>query len=133
MWCCFVAHSQTGVDYPGTWNEFLTWFSDESDRRLERLYHLSQHDFTRSGIVLSDTQDPAHVSMPAAHQVVSLLKRWLPGAHQGSAKPPHLQSLSRRIYISLQPPQFPSTRLTAFSVHGTSHGNSTLSIVGGKR
>lgn len=54
--------------------------------------NLARHDYTRSITVLSDTQDPAHVSMPAVHRVASLLKRWLLGTHQGSAKPPHLQA-----------------------------------------
>ena len=53
---------------------------------------LSRHGYTRSITVLSDTQDPAHVSMPAVHRVASLFKRWLLGTHQGSAKPPHLQA-----------------------------------------
>lgn len=53
---------------------------------------LAQHGYTRSITVLSDTQDPAHVSMPAVHRVASLFKRWLLGTHQGSAKPSHLQA-----------------------------------------
>jgi transposase-like protein len=53
---------------------------------------LARHGYTRSITVLSDTQDPAHVSMPAVHRVASLFKRWLLGTHQGSAKPPHLQA-----------------------------------------
>lgn len=53
---------------------------------------LARHNYTRKITVLSDTQDPAHVSMTAVHRVASLLKRWLLGTHQGSAKPPHLQA-----------------------------------------
>jgi hypothetical protein len=30
--------------------------------------------------------------MPAVHRVASLLKHWLLGTHQGSAKPPHMQA-----------------------------------------
>ena len=33
---------------------------------------------------LSESGDPAHVVMPAAHRVASLLKRWLLGTHQGA-------------------------------------------------
>jgi hypothetical protein len=42
----------------------------------------------RSVITGSDT--PAHVSIRAAHRVSSLLKRWLPGTHQGSVQPEQL-------------------------------------------
>jgi transposase-like protein len=42
--------------------------------------------------VLSSSGDPAHVAMPGVHRVVSLLKRWLMGTHQGSVVPAHLQS-----------------------------------------
>ena len=34
--------------------------------------------------------DPAHVVMPRAHRVSSLLKRWLLGTHQGAARPHQL-------------------------------------------
>ena len=46
------------------------------------------HKITR----LSDSGDPAHVSMPGVHRVASLLKRWILGTHQGSVVPNHLQS-----------------------------------------
>jgi transposase-like protein len=39
---------------------------------------------------ISATGDPAHVSMPAVHQVASLLKRWLLGTHQGAVRATHL-------------------------------------------
>jgi len=41
-------------------------------------------------VVLSDTGDPAHVSMPGVHRVAALLKRWLMGTHQGSVSEKHL-------------------------------------------
>jgi len=44
---------------------------------------LSKHGYSREITVLSASGDPAHVSMPAAHRVASLLKRWLLGTHQG--------------------------------------------------
>ena len=34
--------------------------------------------------------DPAHVVMPRAHRVASLLKRWLLGTHQGAVRSPQL-------------------------------------------
>ncbi len=53
---------------------------------------LPAHGYTRKRIVLSETGDPAHVSMPAVHRVASLLKRWLLGTHQGAVHPDHLQA-----------------------------------------
>lgn len=38
--------------------------------------------------------DPAHIVMPRAHRVSSLLKRWLLGTHQGAARPANSTSTS---------------------------------------
>lgn len=46
--------------------------------------------YQREKTVLSDSGDPAHVAMPAVHQVSSLLKRWLLGTHQGAVRNRHL-------------------------------------------
>jgi hypothetical protein len=43
-------------------------------RRLERVYHSCQ---ARKTINVSHSGNPAHVSLPGVHVVVSLLKRWL--------------------------------------------------------
>ena len=53
---------------------------------------LPDHGYTRKKIVLSDSGDPAHVSMPGVHRIASLFKRWLLGTHQGSFDPVHLQA-----------------------------------------
>lgn len=45
-----------------------------------------QHHVT----VISAGSDPAHVVMPRVHTVVSLLKRWLMGTHQGGIQHQHL-------------------------------------------
>jgi hypothetical protein len=39
---------------------------------------------------IAATGDPAHVVMPRAHRVSSLLKRWLLGTHQGATRPHQL-------------------------------------------
>lgn len=39
---------------------------------------------------ISASGDPAHVVMPRAHRVASLLKRWLLGTHQGAIRPHQL-------------------------------------------
>jgi transposase-like protein len=53
---------------------------------------LPKHGFKREKRILSDSGDPAHVSMPGVHRVASLLKRWLLGTHQGSVDTTHLQA-----------------------------------------
>ena len=53
---------------------------------------LEKHEFTRKITVQSSSDDPAHVSMPGAHRVASLLKRWILGTHQGCIVSEHLQS-----------------------------------------
>ena len=51
---------------------------------------LSKCGYRHKRVVLSDTGDPAHVSMPGVHRVAALLKRWLMGTHQGSVSEKHL-------------------------------------------
>ena len=51
---------------------------------------LSERGYGHNQTVLSDTGDPAHVSMPGVHRVAALLKRWLLSTHQGSVSGKHL-------------------------------------------
>ena len=51
---------------------------------------LARHGYIRDKIVLSESGDPAHVALPGAHRVASLLKRWLLGTHQGAVSKKHL-------------------------------------------
>ena len=51
---------------------------------------LHQHGYIRDRTVVSSSGDPAHVAMPSVHRVVSLLKRWLLGTHQGAVSKKHL-------------------------------------------
>jgi transposase-like protein len=53
---------------------------------------LPTHGFIRTKLVLSDSADPAHVTMPGVHRVASLLKRWILGTHQGSVDSAYLQA-----------------------------------------
>lgn len=53
---------------------------------------LPSRGYRRKKFILSASDTPAHVSMPAVHRVASLLKRWLLGTHQGSVHTEHLQS-----------------------------------------
>jgi transposase-like protein len=47
--------------------------------------------YKHNRIVLSDSGDPAHVSMPGVHRIAGLLKRWLLSTHQGSVSGKHLE------------------------------------------
>lgn len=51
---------------------------------------LSDSGYRHKKTVLSDTGDPAHVSMPGVHRITALLKRWLLSTHQGSVSGKHL-------------------------------------------
>jgi len=53
---------------------------------------LHKHGYMHQQTVLSNSGDPAHVTMPGVHRIASLLKRWILGTHQGSVTPEHLQS-----------------------------------------
>ena len=45
---------------------------------------LPERGYVHERSVITGSDTPAHVSMPAVHRVSSLLKRWLLGTHQGS-------------------------------------------------
>lgn len=51
---------------------------------------VAEHGYIHNRILLSDTGDPAHVSMPGVHRVAALVKRWLLSTHQGSVSGKHL-------------------------------------------
>jgi hypothetical protein len=57
-----------------------------------------------SGRVMTDSDAPAHVSMPAVHRAAALLKRWLLGTYQGAVRPEHLQANLRRVLVPVRPP-----------------------------
>ena len=52
---------------------------------------LSKHGYKHNRVVLSDSGDPAHISMPGVHRVAALVKRWLFSTHQGSVSQKHLE------------------------------------------
>ena len=51
---------------------------------------LREQGYIHHRSVISTSDSPAHVSMPAVHRVASLLKRWLLGTHQGAVQPTQL-------------------------------------------
>jgi len=48
--------------------------------------------YTHHPTAVSQTNDPAHVALPAVHRVASLFKRWLLGTHQGGVAEQHLDA-----------------------------------------
>ncbi len=52
---------------------------------------LSKYGYKHKRVVLSNTGDPAHISMPGVHRVAALVKRWLLSTHQGSVSQKHLE------------------------------------------
>lgn len=52
---------------------------------------LSKFGFNHDKVIISDTGDPAHVSMPGVHRIAALVKRWLLSTHQGSVSGKHLE------------------------------------------
>jgi transposase-like protein len=52
---------------------------------------LSKCGYRHDKVVLSDTGDPAHVSMPGVHRIAALVKRWILSTHQGSVSGKHLE------------------------------------------
>lgn len=53
---------------------------------------LSDLGYSHKIVRLSESGDPAHISMPGVHRISDLLKRWILGTLQGSVVPEHLQS-----------------------------------------
>lgn len=51
---------------------------------------LEKYGYFHKKINISESGDPAHVSLPGVHRIASLLKRWLLGTHQGSVSSKHL-------------------------------------------
>jgi len=51
---------------------------------------LAAAGFVHQPTSIAASGDPAHVVMPRAHRVSSLLKRWLLGTHQGATRPHQL-------------------------------------------
>ena len=50
---------------------------------------LQQNGYTHRKVNLSESGDPAHVVLPGAHRISSLLKRWIIGTLQGSISDKH--------------------------------------------
>ncbi len=65
---------------------------------------LAAAGFVHQPTSIAASGDPAHVAMPRAHRVSSLLKRWLLGTHHGSRPAAAPGLLPGRVHLPLQPP-----------------------------
>jgi len=79
-------------------NSLIPFICDVAEKNSEILtdgwggYNgVAKMDYIHNQVLLSDTGDPAHVSMPGVHRVAALLKRWLLSTHQGSVSGKHLE------------------------------------------
>jgi len=52
---------------------------------------LAKCGYGHDRVVLADTGDPAHISMPGVHRIAALVKRWILSTHQGSVSGKHLE------------------------------------------
>ena len=52
---------------------------------------LAKCGYGHDRVVLTDTGDPAHISMPGVHRIAALVKRWILSTHQGSVSGTHLE------------------------------------------
>lgn len=51
---------------------------------------IEKFGYRHEKLIMSTSEDPAHVSMPGVHRVASLVKRWILGTHHGSFSPQQL-------------------------------------------
>ena len=77
-----------------------------------------------------DRHEPSQL-LPRVHRVVSLLKRWILGTHQGAVSHEHL-AYPRRIHLPLQPPQVqkPRQALLPLGPAGRRRATGALQIAG---
>lgn len=59
---------------------------------LKEYKGLPKLGYEHHATAVSQTNDPAHVALPAVHRVASLFKRWLLGTHQGGIAEQHLDA-----------------------------------------
>lgn len=52
---------------------------------------LAECGYMHEKVVLGDSGEPAHVSMPGVHRIAALVKRWLMSTHQGAVSEKHLE------------------------------------------
>jgi transposase-like protein len=72
-------------------------------------------------------QSPSEL-MPRVHRVVSLLKRWLMGTHQGGSQPQAPRLLSGRVHFSIQPAPISKSRQALLPVSPTGGEHRTGSL-----
>jgi hypothetical protein len=66
--------------------------------------------------------------MPRVHRVVSLLKRWILGTHQGGDQQRASGVLPRRAYLSIQPQDLTLSRQAVLPTPTASHADRTGAV-----
>ena len=80
---------------------------------------LSSLSYQHEVVVTSGDEQRVSRHFPRVHRVASLLKRSLPGTHEGAVRPSYLDYYGR-IHVSLQPPDFPVVRQAVPTPDGAS-------------
>ena len=76
---------------------------------------LKQRGYVHEVTVVSREEKSASQLMPRVHRVMSLLKRWLLGTHQGAVSQQASGLLPRRVHLPFQPPQIQKPGQTLLS------------------
>ena len=73
---------------------------------------LKKEGYVHQVTVVSRQEQSASELMPRVHRVMSLLKRWLLGTHQGAVSHKHLDYYLDGVHLPFQPPQIQKPRQT---------------------
>ena len=89
---------------------------------------LKKEGYVHQVTVVSRQEQSASELMPRVHRVMSLLKRWLLGTHQGAVSHKTSGLLPGRVHLPFQPPQIQKPRQTLLSARpaGGSRGSDDL-------
>ena len=82
--------------------------------------HLKRHGYRHRVTYLRGHHELASELLPRVHRVVSLLKRWLLGTHQGAVTPRASGLLPGRVHLPLQPSALPPPREAVLPLGATS-------------
>ena len=61
--------------------------------------------------------------LPHIHTIVSLLKRWLLGTHQGAVEEKHLQAYLERVCVPVQPQKISAERASLLQAFGVGNAD----------
>ena len=106
---------------------------------------LEKHGYRHRITLLKGRKESAAELLPRVHRVMSLLKRWLLGTHQGAVSPAHLEYYLDEFTFRFQPPHLAPSRETVSptgaagrrdrsgALHVTGQARAGLDAQGGRR